>query len=239
MGNKINKAVGRSIDKITDKSLSGIGSFLEKICMPVATEYGLFLQDKVKIWRADNIIKMLKKTKQILENQKILDNNIQAHPFLVSKIIENSSWTTEDNIQNMWAGLLASSCTTEENDDSNLIFINILSQLTSMEAKLLNFICENSPLEIDEAGLVTGDYFKSNKEKLFEICETNDFYRIDRELDHLNTLGLVDGSFGFDQNNNEIDPSTAYLSAEGLGINLYVRCQGTHKTPVEFFNITH
>ncbi len=237
MSNEINKALARSVDKIIDKSINSINKFLNKICMPAAIEYGLLLQDKVKFWRAKNTVKMLQKTQEILNEQNMLEKNIQAPPFLVYKIIENGSWCNEDEIQNMWAGLLASSCTEKGNDDSNLIFINILSQLSSIEVKLLNFICQKSPLNTDSMGLVTGDYFKSTKEELFTICEIYDMQRIDRELDHLNALGLILGSFGFDQDGNEISPSIAFLSAEGLGINLYVRSQGTIKTPAEFFNI--
>jgi hypothetical protein len=234
---EIEKYVGKSIEKVTDTSVNGISNFLGKICMPVANEFGLFLQDKVKIWRIKNIENILNKTQQILKIQERLNDSIQAHPLLVSKIIENSSWSTEDDIQNMWAGLLSSTCTEDGKDDSNLIFVNILSQMTSIEVKLLNFICEKSPLEVDSANLVTGNYFKTTKQELCKICKTNDIHRIDRELDHLNTLGLIDGSFGYDENDNEIDPSIAYLSAEALGIHLYVRCQGTLKSPAEYFNI--
>jgi hypothetical protein len=49
----------------------------------------------------------------------------QAHPRVLHEIIENASWVDDEEVQAMWAGLLASSCTEDGKDDKNLIYIYI------------------------------------------------------------------------------------------------------------------
>jgi len=48
--------------------------------------------------------------------------NVHAHPRLVGLILEQGSWVALDEMQEMWAGLLASSCTESGDDESDLMF---------------------------------------------------------------------------------------------------------------------
>lgn len=204
--------------------------------MPAAEEFGLLLRDRVTYWRAVNLARIVQKTERKLKdsNQK---EKLHAHPRLVSLVLEQGSWIETGEVQEMWAGLLASSCTKDGKDESNLIFMNLLSQLTSLEVKILNFACQKAQMEVDEIGLVTADYFKTTQAELISICEIDDVQRIDREIDHLNALDLIEGCFGMDEDEEEIDPSIAYICPTALGINLYVRCQGSLLPPVSFFNL--
>ena len=123
----------KPISHAVEKTVDGLGTFLGKICLPVAEEIGLLLQDKVKVWRAENASKVLSKAERLLADQGGLDGKA-IRPLLAWRIIENGSLADTDEVQIFWAGLLASSCTILT-DDSNLIFISILSQLTSIQVK--------------------------------------------------------------------------------------------------------
>ena len=63
--------------------------------------------------------------------------NVHAHPRILFKIIEEGSWSEDGVVQDMWAGLVQSSCSDSGDDDSNLIFINLLSNMTKLQAKIL------------------------------------------------------------------------------------------------------
>jgi len=76
---------------------------------------------------------------EIKFNKYNRDINKHAHPRLVSKIIEQGSWVDEDIVQGMWAGLMASSCTEDGQDESNFIFISILGQITSLQARVIKY----------------------------------------------------------------------------------------------------
>ena len=134
---------GESIKIAVDKSIEGAGAFLSRICLPVAEEFGLLLRDKIRYWRVNNIIKILEKAKDKIKYEDG-EIKVNAHPRIVMKVIEEGSWNENDEIQEMWAGLLAASCDKVASDE-NLIFINLLNQLTNSEAKILNHICERTP----------------------------------------------------------------------------------------------
>ncbi|WP_440952104.1 Abi-alpha family protein [Methanococcoides sp. FTZ1] len=69
--------------------------------------------------------------------------NLRAHPHIVHIIIDQDSLVEDNYIQDMWVGLLASSCTKDGKDEGNLIYIDLFSKLTSSEVRTLNYICEN------------------------------------------------------------------------------------------------
>lgn len=130
----------------------------------------------------------------------------------------------------MWAGLLTSSCTKEGNDESNLIFINLLSQLTSIQVKVLNYSCEMSKKFLTSGGFIIPEQLYISLQEIKEITGIDDLHRLDRELDHLRSLELI--TTGFDPNT-----TVAEIAPTPLALHLYVRCQGSLQSPVEFFSL--
>jgi hypothetical protein len=206
--------------------------------------------------------KILKKTDEILRLQPNYEQK-HAHPRLVGAIIERGSWEDADNVQDMWAGLLASSCTDDGKDESNLIFINMLAQLTSSQARMLNYGCEKVGKYVVESGLVTtheGVYV--TREELEDISGIDDFHRLDRELDHLRALGLLISGMSAEEFIPELRtrgalggqdyfikpkpgdfPPEAFKQADlavtPLGLQMYVRCQGSTLSPAEYFGFKY
>ena len=175
-------------------TLQGVGTFLGKICLPAAEEFGLLLKDRISFWRAKNFAAIASKAEQMLESQGGIGDR-HAPPRLVHSIMENGSWTAEDEVQGMWAGLLASSCTEGGRDDGNILFTNLLSQLTASEAKMLNHICSEAPKKLASNGLPVSEEIEISPEKLVEVSGVEDLFRLDRELDHLRSLDLISGGF--------------------------------------------
>jgi len=227
------KPYGESIKILAKGVVDGATAFLSRICLPAAEEYGLLLKDKVHIWRTVNAVKTLKKAEKKLKKYTKLEK-YSAQSRLVSSILEQSSWINDDKLQNMWAGLLASSCSKDGKDDSNLIFINILSQITSLQALILNYACTAQDKLINDVGAVSSEMVTLRKDDLFEITGLNDFFRLDRELDHLRTLGLIQGGFG---TIGGIIKDLADITPSDLALQLYVRCQGFSGSPDEYFGL--
>ncbi|NQY30662.1 MAG: DUF4393 domain-containing protein [Flavobacteriaceae bacterium] len=227
------KPVANAIDKTVQKSLEGIEGFLQLTCKPALGEIGLLMQDKVRYWRLNNVLKMLEKAQDKLQfnNDKL---ELKSHPRVGLSIIENSSLIDNEEVQEMWAGLFASSCTEEGNDDGNLIFTNLLKQLTTTQAQILKYGVENSRKVIYPNGLVLSEHFEVHCDKLFELTGINNFFRIDRELDHLRTLGLIGLELGggFNAGSQELigDITPTYLS-----LSLYVKSQGSTLDPDIFW----
>ena len=188
------KPIADSLKIITQGAVEGAAAFLSRICLPAAEEFGLLLRDRVTNWRTKNRVMVLQKAEKMLESHPEADQK-HAHPRLIAAILEQGSWIDDGQVQEMWAGLLASACTKDGKDESNLIFINILSQVTSLEAIILNKACQLAKKNITRAGWLTAMTLNFGLDKLQQITGISDFHRLDRELDHLRSLELIRAGF--------------------------------------------
>jgi hypothetical protein len=229
------KPVADTIRTVTEAMVEGASAFLSRICLPAAEEFGLLVRDRVHYWRAKNRVNMLQKAEEKL-NKFSPGKEKRAHPRLVAEILNKGSWEANEEVQDMWAGLLASACTNDGSDESNLVFINILAQLTSLQAKILNYGCENAKSVLTEAGwIMSGDSLTVCLAELRTITGCNDLHRLDRELDQLRNLGLIGygmAAGGFGQHSTDAD-----ITPTGLALQMYVRCKGFIGDPSQFFGL--
>jgi hypothetical protein len=133
------KPLAKAVEKITDKSLDGIGAFFSAICMPAAAEFGLLLKDKVASFRKENLEAIANKAEEKIQHQK-LEPTGDANPLLLRQIIEDASWTDDANMQSMWAGLLAVASSKRAAADDSIIYTDTLKRLTPFQARLINHI---------------------------------------------------------------------------------------------------
>lgn len=233
------KPVGDAINTVTETTVKGAGTFLSSICLPAFQEFGFLLQDRVKHWRALQAAKIANKAEEKL-NALGSSEAKQAHPRVVIKLLEEASLVEDDSVQEMWAGLLASSCTEDGKDDSNVLFVNLLSQLTGTQVKLLAYLCENTYKKVLELG---SPFLNQERDlsisELAEITGLNDMNKILRERDHLVTLGLIKRKevepLGLLVLTSSQTPPRPDLYASRLGLDLYVRCQGSKLSVYEYF----
>ncbi|MDB6155639.1 MAG: hypothetical protein JWL90_4092 [Chthoniobacteraceae bacterium] len=223
----------------TEAICKGAAAFLSRICLPAAEEFGLLVRDRISQWRAENAAKIAQKAEAKIS--KFGRSSVRAHPRLVMTTLENGSWSDDDVIQDLWAGILASSCSADGKDDSNIVFTAILSQLTGVQARIINYAVETAPKFATKNGLAYANKITIVKNKFKELTGCEDFIRLDRELDHLRALELIvsnplsNGGGGFDMNSDTLDAS---IRISPLAINLYVRGCGFVGSPVEFFGLT-
>jgi hypothetical protein len=148
----------------------------------------------------------------------------------------------------MWAGLLASACTADGKDEGNLLFMNLLSVLSTGQARLLNHLCASSKKLRSHIGFVDAGWQQVPLATLQAISGIEDAQRLDREIDHLRALGLVDGGFPLDTllvpggrlvvtGGAKPEAIVAPLKPTGLALHMFVRCQGSAKSPPQFFDL--
>jgi hypothetical protein len=211
-------------------AVDAAAAFLSRICNPAAEEVGLLLRDRVRVWRAKNFVAMAQHAERLLQAP-----DAHAHPSLVHSIAEHASWTDDSRVQEMWAGLLVSACTPDGKDESNKIFVRCLEQLTGLQARILFHACTNCRKFRTTEGLVYAYDLTVSHEELVAISGVDDTDRLDRELDDLRQMGLLQARSGFDAD----DPSLqAHITPAPLSLHFYVRCQGSRKSPIDFFDIT-
>lgn len=188
------KPVGDAIKIATEGTFKGAGEFLRRICLPAAEEFGLLLRDRVSHWRAAQAAKIAERAEAKVA--RFARGAVHAHPRLVFEVIEKGSWSDDDVIQDMWAGILASSCTEDGRDDSNIVFASLLSQLTGTQLRILNYAVKAAPKYATKTGLPYAEAISLSHAQLVEISGCSDTHRLDRELDHLRALELIGGILG-------------------------------------------
>ena len=227
------KGLSDSVKATTQGLLDGAAAFLSRVCLPAAEEFGLGLRDRVSAWRARNAAQMLNRTNTIYHSNNPNPAD-RLSPRLAQVAIEEASWIDDEQIQNMWSGLLASSTSPHCHSDENLIFMNILKQLSSLEVKMLRFAVEQAPKRVSSEGLIVPQEMTVPIDKLSELFGIQDLERIDRELDHLGALGLM--GFG-SPGGIPIGSGIAVLTPSPLALHLYVRAQGSRLSPSTYWNL--
>ena len=228
------KGLSDSVKVATQGFVGGASAFLSRVCLPAAEEFGLALRDRVSAWRARNATSMLSKANTVhLANDPTPEDRLS--PRLAHVAIEEASWIDDEQVQDMWSGLLASSTSPEGCSDENLIFMNLLKQLSSLQVKVLRFSVEQAPKQVSSLGLVLPQDVTVSIDRLPTLFGTRDLQRLDRELDHLRELGLL--GFGHGGGISVVDGETD-LTPSPLAIHLYVRAQGSRLSPVAYWNLT-
>jgi len=226
------KPVAEAVNTVTLAATTGAGAFLSRICLPAAEEFGLLLRDKVSAWRAQNVLAIAAKAEALFEALPGAGNR-HAHPRIVGAVIEHGSWADEDDVRSMWAGLLASACTESGRSQENLIYVNLLAQLTTSQARILSFACCEATKIKSETGLLLANYFTATVEQIIAVSGTTDIHTLDLEIDHLREVGLLNMQSGLSTQSSQ----PARLTPSAMALQLYVRCQGYVGSPTEYFKL--
>jgi hypothetical protein len=223
------KPVSDAIGLLTSKSVEGVESFLKIVCVPALQEIGGLTQNQTRVWRLLNAIKIVEKSKGKLVLDE--DGNIKISPRLALAIIEEGSKEDKEEIQELWAGLFAASCT-EKIDDSNLLYVNILREITYRQALIFKYMCENCKKCLHEGGKVTGSSLHLSLKQLKEITDENDESKLELDFESLGRLDLINLSFdsSFSYTNESV------LTPTSLSLNLYIKTQGSKLSIKEYWN---
>lgn len=119
-------------------ALTNATDLLKQLAGPAFEEFGAILGDKLRVYRIKNLIRTTEKTKRILQEAGLTANAVPSR--LLLPIIETCAVEDDEDIQELWAGLLASA--SQESSDLSPSFIETLKQVTPDEAKHWNKIYE-------------------------------------------------------------------------------------------------
>lgn len=122
--------------EVNPEDLTAVEQFLSKIAPGFVKEFGGVLSDSVKGWRARNMIKILTRTKVLIEQSGLSQQELSGKFFV--QAIEKASVEDDDTLQEKWAQLLSSAVSGKVQQDVK--YISILSELSSIEVKLLDAI---------------------------------------------------------------------------------------------------
>ncbi len=141
----------QEIAKTTSKALDvaeKVGSFVAKVIgEPVECAVGM-LSDKLRFMRWERQISMVDKCEEIIRQRQIEGKLRAVPPKLALPIMENASLEENDELQDLWANLLASALDPSFKGVVRAAFIDIIKQLEVVDAYILNFLYRSYVTEL-------------------------------------------------------------------------------------------
>ncbi len=220
-------------DILREFRVAGVLAFVQRISPGAIEEIRRLLREGLSNYRVISAIEIALKAERILAFGPNGDR-MKAPANLVARVLEDGSWADSDATQQLWAGLLATSCTLAGRDESNLTFISLLSQLTAAHIRLLTAACTKAAKYMSGIERVSSRPITLTASEMSRITGSRDLIRIHRELEHLSDLGLltmtVRSSSFSPIEGTEIAPTS-------LGLQLFARCNGHRGATQDFYGV--
>ena len=208
-------------------------AFLSRISPSNAQEMKKLLHQELSNYRLDCAVEIALQAEKLIE-AAIDSEKMRAPARIVKRIIEDGSWSDDLWLLQFWAGLLATSCTTEGGDESNLTFVDLLCQLKALHLRILAAAATKSTKLLAGMGRISSKPVSWTAADLKKITGSHDLIRIERDLEHLNDLRLISDRV----KSTFFSPiaDTKFIPTS-LGLELYARCNGYRGTPQGFYGL--
>ena len=196
--------------------------FLNRLCQDAADESILLLGGELDESRTECALDIALRAEKLLASNPDA-GRMRALPQIVASILKNGSWANDDVTKQLWAGLLAASCSIEGTDESASAFVDLLIHITPAQSRIFVTTCSKAMEFISgHEGLPLARIILA-PEEMFRLTDMNDVSRIAMDMAYLFNAGLIEKNFDF----------TSYLPAESfditpsrLGLDLYKYCKG-------------
>lgn len=198
---------------------------------PAATERAAWLVRRgLSSHRQENALEVILHAQEILALDPT-SRRPSAHPDVVLRIIEDGSWPESDWVQHYWSGLLVSACKEGDAHVPDLEAAELLSQLTIIQARILASACESASKYVDSYGNIRAKRLSRSADELIRISGTHDRAHIERDVQHLSWLGLLEQAVKWKffalMEEAEVTPTP-------LGLRLYASCHA-HRAELSSF----
>jgi hypothetical protein len=189
-----NKTLDNAIEAANagSKALEHITDIFNKIAGPLASEIGMMLGDKARVYRMKNWIHCQKRIVEMLEDAD--PHGIPPRQFL--PMLEASSLEDDAALQEMWAALIANAATSTA--ELPTVFITFLREISPFEARTLTALWKSMDKRLSEIGIRADEevsYPRScllyKKNDLLELLDDM-LYPTNRSLGTIETI--ADGS---------------------------------------------
>jgi hypothetical protein len=125
---EVTKAIGKGIDAARE-----VGGFLGDLCGPFLQDAIGLVHDRLRYYRAGNLLRLREKYKQAIEKRGI--KSTQAiPPHIALPIFEAAAIEEDESLRELWANLLASAADPQFEGSVRRCFIDMARQLDPSDA---------------------------------------------------------------------------------------------------------
>lgn len=155
-GAKAAKESAIAVQELAKTAKSGIeateklGSFVSRLIHEPLDEVMGILTDRLQFFRWERRVRFTRRANEIIEGRAIEEPLSTISPKLAFPIIENASMEENDELQDIWANLLASAVDPSFEGVIRSAFIDILKQLEVIDAHILNLLYSHFLNRVDE-----------------------------------------------------------------------------------------
>lgn len=115
---------------------------LGRLLGPAADELGAVLQDRARMYRLANQLKMLSKVQEMFRGAGIEPEAVPLRVLL--PLLEGASLEDDENLSSKWAGLLAHAAHPEQREKVHPSFVRILGELSPKDALVLDALWQGT-----------------------------------------------------------------------------------------------
>jgi hypothetical protein len=218
-------------DVVREFRLAVAIAFIHRISPAATDQVNLLMRRGLSNFRLESAIEIALHADELLALESDSER-LQADPAVVLRILEDGSWAETDWMQHYWAGVLATSCVAAETVRSHMKFVSLLSQMTTIQARIFAGSCQLAVKSVDRNGCVSVRPLTCAAAKLVQIAGTHDRVHIERDIQHLTELGLIEKSVKW-RFFSLLDQ--AVVTPTAISLELYARCHGHRRAVGEFF----
>jgi hypothetical protein len=220
-------------DILREFRMAGALAFIGRLCPNAGDDFKRLMREGLSNYRVASAIEIALRAERLLSFGQNPDK-MRAPSNLVLRTLEDGSWADAEATQQLWAGLLATSCTLSGRDDSNLVFISLLSQLTASHVRILTAACTKGSKFMSSMERLSSRPIKLTAPDMVQITGTRDMVRILRDLEYLVDLGLLTTSV----KSASFSPLEGIqLAPTSLGLQLFARCHGHRGATEDFYGV--
>jgi Abortive infection alpha len=200
------------------------GKSLGAILKAPLTELAGTWEDSVKVWRFQRRVRLVKRTQEFLKEQGIAAVPADLRPSFLLPLLERGEIQEDDDLQDIYACLLANAANPANGAEPRAAYVEILSQMTPLDAQNLQTLAEAQSRHHGKTptALISTSDLPASAEPYDEpsdyapVTETT----IAVSVSNLARLGLVEpasSTFGG-------KPLYQYVSITPLGLDFYWAC---------------
>jgi hypothetical protein len=193
--------------------------FLCRLCQSGAEEAILLLGGQLDPTRTECVFEIALGAEKLLSTDRNADK-MRADPKLVAHMMREGSWAHSVQQKQLWIGLFANSCKPEGWDDSNMVFADMLVNITPAQATIFIEGCNRALRSMNETDTAPPRRIVQSPHEMIELTHMYDLTRVATDVAYLYNLGVIDKLFDF---TSYVETENFDITPSSVGIDLFRR----------------